>query len=68
MELNLFPQVTDTTVYEGEGGGYYAWTPAKSPVLSSAHAAAGKLVLQPRGFAFPHYANSYKIGYVAQGN
>ncbi|KAL8536001.1 hypothetical protein ACS0TY_011587 [Phlomoides rotata] len=67
MELNLFTQMADTTVYEGEGGGYYAWTPAKSPVLSQAVVGAGKLVLHPRGFALPHYADTYKIAYVVQG-
>ncbi|KAK6136500.1 hypothetical protein DH2020_029736 [Rehmannia glutinosa] len=66
-ELNLSPQMADATVYEGEGGGYYAWTPAKSPVLSTAELGAGKLVLNPRGFALPHYADTYKIGYVVQG-
>ncbi|KAK6156975.1 hypothetical protein DH2020_011223 [Rehmannia glutinosa] len=59
--------MADATVYEGEGGGYYAWTPAKSPVLSTAELGAGKLVLKPRGFALPHYADIYKIGYVVQG-
>ncbi|KAK6156965.1 hypothetical protein DH2020_011213 [Rehmannia glutinosa] len=59
--------MADATVYEGEGGGYYAWTPAKSPVLSTAELGAGKLVLKPRGFALPHYADTYKIGYVVQG-
>ncbi|KAG8368775.1 hypothetical protein BUALT_Bualt15G0081800 [Buddleja alternifolia] len=26
MELNLAPRMADTTVFEGEGDGYYAWT------------------------------------------
>ncbi|KAI3445640.1 hypothetical protein Pfo_002305 [Paulownia fortunei] len=59
--------MADTTIFEGEGGGYYAWTAAKSPVLPQAELGAGKLVLKPRGFALPHYADTYKIGYVAQG-
>ncbi|KAL7119541.1 hypothetical protein ACP275_02G069300 [Erythranthe tilingii] len=67
MELNLSPQMADTTIFEGEGGGYYTWTDAKSPALVEAELAAGKLVLQPRGFALPHYADSHKIGYVTQG-
>ncbi|PIN06218.1 hypothetical protein CDL12_21231 [Handroanthus impetiginosus] len=67
MELNLSPQLADTTIYEGEGGGYYAWTGAKFPVLAEAELGAGKLVLQPRGFALPHYADTDKIGYVIQG-
>lgn len=60
--------MADTTIFEGEGGGYYAWTGAKTPVLAQAELGAGKLVLRPRGFALPHYADAYKIGYVAQGN
>ncbi|KAH6809055.1 hypothetical protein C2S51_026838 [Perilla frutescens var. frutescens] len=67
MELNLLPQKADTTVFEGEGGGYYAWTAAKTPAVVEAAVGAGKFVLQPRGFALPHYADSNKIGYVFQG-
>ncbi|GER42884.1 glutelin type-A 2-like protein [Striga asiatica] len=67
MALNLSPQSADTSVYEGEGGGYYAWTPSNFPVLAQLAVGAGKLVLRPRGFALPHYADSYKIGYVVQG-
>ncbi|GFP99198.1 11s globulin seed storage protein 2 [Phtheirospermum japonicum] len=67
MALNLSPQIADATAYDGEGGAYYAWTAAKSPVLSEAALGAGKLVLQPRGFALPHYADTFKIGYVVQG-
>ncbi|KAL7157297.1 hypothetical protein ABFS83_02G068200 [Erythranthe nasuta] len=67
MELNLSPQLADTTIFEGEGGGYYVWTAAKSPALAVAELAAGKLVLQPRGFALPHYSDSYKIGFVTRG-
>ncbi|CAA0839014.1 RmlC-like cupins superfamily protein [Striga hermonthica] len=67
MALNLSPQAADTSVYEGEGGGYYAWTPSNFPVLAQLAVGAGKLVLRPRGFALPHYANSFKIGYVVQG-
>ncbi|PIN06219.1 hypothetical protein CDL12_21232 [Handroanthus impetiginosus] len=67
MELNLSPQLADTTIYEEESGGYYAWTGAKFPVLAEAEFGAGKLVLQPCGFALPHYADADKIGYVIQG-
>ncbi|KAL3620861.1 hypothetical protein CASFOL_035773 [Castilleja foliolosa] len=67
MALNLSPQTADVTAYDGEGGAYYIWTPAKSPLLSEAALGAGKLVLQPRGFALPHYADTFKIGYVVQG-
>ncbi|KAM7474613.1 hypothetical protein LguiB_021856 [Lonicera macranthoides] len=67
MELNLEPQMVDQTLFEGEGGGYYSWSSAKSPFLSEAKIGAGKLVLQPGGFALPHYSDSHKIGYVIQG-
>ena len=67
MELNLSPQAADTTVAKGNGGAYYVWSASKSPVLGQAKLGAGKLVLQPRGFALPHYADSYKIGFVIQG-
>ncbi|KAL3814483.1 hypothetical protein ACJIZ3_015751 [Penstemon smallii] len=65
MELNLNPQAADATVFEGEGGAYYAWT--RPAALVQGKVGAGKLVLQPRGFALPHYADSSKIGYVTQG-
>ncbi|KAL0357154.1 UNVERIFIED_CONTAM: Kinetochore protein NUF2 [Sesamum calycinum] len=67
MDFNLTPQPADTTVYEGDAGGYYSWTGAKSPAIPQAKVAAGKLVLRPRGFAPPHYSDTFKIGYVAQG-
>lgn len=67
MELNLEPQMADQTLFEGEGGAYYSWSTANSPLLSEAKIGAGKLVLQPCGFALPHYADSPKIGYVLQG-
>nr|GMC89723.1 11S globulin seed storage protein 2 [Ipomoea batatas]GMD22318.1 11S globulin seed storage protein 2 [Ipomoea batatas] len=67
MELNLAPQMPDQTVYEGEGGGYYSWSTSAAPFLGQAKLAAGKLVLQPLGFALPHYADFKKFGYVLQG-
>lgn len=68
MELNLAPQVADNILVEVDSAGaYYEWTPAKSPVLKTANLGAGRLVLQPRGFALPHYSNCAKIGYVIQG-
>ncbi|XP_047971901.1 cocosin 1-like [Salvia hispanica] len=68
MEMNLKPQKADTTIFEGEGGGYYAWTAANTPVVVEAAIGAGRLVLQPQGFALPHYADANKIGYVIQGS
>lgn len=67
MDFDLQPQKADAAVFEGEGGSYYAWTSAKTPVVAKAAIGAGKLVLQPRGFALPHYADTSKIGYVVQG-
>ncbi|KAL1539571.1 cocosin 1-like [Salvia divinorum] len=68
MEMNLKPQKADATIFEGEGGGYYAWTAANTPVVVAAAIGAGRLVLQPQGFALPHYADASKIGYVIQGS
>lgn len=67
MDLNLAPVVADTTIFEGEGGGYYLWSASKYPVLSESKVGGSKLVLHPLGFALPHYADSAKIGYVLQG-
>ncbi|KAF9666800.1 hypothetical protein SADUNF_Sadunf16G0266200 [Salix dunnii] len=38
------------------------------PMLGKERVGAGRLVLRPRGFALPHYADSSKIGYVLQGS
>ncbi|XP_051132456.1 uncharacterized protein LOC127252348 [Andrographis paniculata] len=68
MDLKISPQKADTAVFEGDAGGYYAWTAATLPVLATAKLAAGKLVLHRRGYALPHYADAFKIGYVTQGS
>lgn len=63
-------QVKSVTVAETDGGAYYTWLDSdtsSSPVLDQSKIGAGKLVLHPRGFALPHYADSYKIGFVIQG-
>ncbi|XP_057977996.1 glutelin type-A 3-like [Malania oleifera] len=55
-------------MFEGEGGSYYTWSTSKLlPLLSESKVGAGRLVLAPRGFALPHYADSSKLGYVIQG-
>ena len=54
-------------LFEGDGGSYYSWSSSEFPLLRETKVGAGKLVLQPRGFALPHYADSPKIGYVLQG-
>ncbi|KAJ9538079.1 hypothetical protein OSB04_030812 [Centaurea solstitialis] len=68
METKLVAEMADQTVYEGEGGAYYAWTPSKSPLLSEYKLGASKLLLHPLGFVFPHFFDSSKIGYVLQGS
>lgn len=65
--MNLVAEKTDVTVYEGEGGGYYAWSTSKLPLLRESNLGAGKLLLHPLGFALPHFADSSKLAYVLQG-
>ncbi|GLT85526.1 hypothetical protein SLE2022_037150 [Rubroshorea leprosula] len=65
--MDLSPKFP-TTFFEGEGGAYYNWSSSESAVLGQAKVAAGKLVLKPRGFALPHYADCSKIGFVLQGD
>ncbi|KAL6329337.1 hypothetical protein AAG906_017641 [Vitis piasezkii] len=67
MELNLAPKFSQK-IFEGEGGTYYSWSSAEYELLKEAKVGGGRLVLQPRGFALPHYADSNKIGYVLQGS
>ncbi|KAH0727119.1 hypothetical protein KY284_002984 [Solanum tuberosum] len=68
MDLILSSKKADKTIVEVEGvGGYYTWSSSQFPVLSQKKVAGGLLVLQPRGFALPHYADSSKIGYVCEG-
>ncbi|KAK4339922.1 hypothetical protein RND71_041384 [Anisodus tanguticus] len=68
MDLMLASKKADKTIVKVEGvGGYYTWSSTQFPVLSQKKLAAGLLVLQPRGFAQPHYADSSKIAYVSQG-
>ncbi|XVE93232.1 hypothetical protein REPUB_Repub01dG0172700 [Reevesia pubescens] len=67
MDMDLSPKFPRTFT-ETEGGGYYNWASADSAVLGEAKVVAGKLVLKPRGFALPHYADCSKLGYVLEGN
>ncbi|KAH7518771.1 hypothetical protein FEM48_Zijuj09G0206400 [Ziziphus jujuba var. spinosa] len=68
MEMDLNPRTANQTLFEGEGGGYYAWSSKEFPFLAQAKLGAGKLVLKPNGFALPHYVDSSKVGYVLQGS
>lgn len=67
MELNLAPKFAQK-IFEGEGGTYYSWSSAEYELLKEAKVGGGRLVLQSRGFALPHYSDSNKIGYVLQGS
>ncbi|CAN4110668.1 unnamed protein product [Withania somnifera] len=68
MDLILASKKTDKTVVEVQGvGGYYTWSTTQFPLLSQKKLAAGLLLLHPRGFALPHYADSSKFAYVSQG-
>ncbi|TKY60162.1 Glutelin type-A 2 [Spatholobus suberectus] len=66
MELDLTPK-TAQPMFEGDGGSYYTWSSSQMPILAETNVGAGRLVLQPRGFALPHYADSSKVGYVIEG-
>ncbi|WJX53367.1 hypothetical protein P8452_39366 [Trifolium repens] len=66
MELDLTPK-TAIPFFEGDGGGYYTWLSSQVPLLAKTNVCAGQFVLHPRGFAFPHYADSSKVGYVIEG-
>lgn len=67
MAMKIMAGKEDTTLYEGEGGSYYLWSNSTTPLLSQFKLGAAKLLLHPRGLALPHYADSSKIAYVAQG-
>ncbi|KAK9077083.1 hypothetical protein SSX86_005419 [Deinandra increscens subsp. villosa] len=67
MEAKITVEKVDQTVFEGDSGGYYAWSNSKTPLLSDSKLGAGKLLLHPHGFALPHYIDSQKIGFVLQG-
>ncbi|XP_028753259.1 cocosin 1-like [Neltuma alba] len=66
MEMDLTPQKA-VPMFEGDGGSYYLWPPSQVPALASNSVGASRFVLQPQGFALPHYADSSKIGYVLRG-
>ena len=65
-EMDLTPK-TSQALFEGDGGAYYTWSTSQMPLLAKTNVGAGLLVLQPSGFALPHYADSSKVGYVLQG-
>ena len=63
MDFDLSPRSAQQ-LFDGEGGSYHTWSSSEFPLLAEEKVGAGRLVLQPRGFALPHYADSSKIGYV----
>ncbi|KAI5384649.1 hypothetical protein KIW84_071597 [Lathyrus oleraceus] len=65
IELDLTPKTAQPLV-EGDGGSYYIWLSSEVQILAETNVAAGQFILQPRGFAFPHYADSSKVGYVVE--
>ncbi|KAH7518773.1 hypothetical protein FEM48_Zijuj09G0206600 [Ziziphus jujuba var. spinosa] len=67
MEMDLNPRVASQMIFEGDGGSYHGWSSKEFPLLAQAKLGAGRLVLQPNGFALPHYSDSSKVGYVLQG-
>nr|XP_043626534.1 cocosin 1-like [Erigeron canadensis] len=68
MAMKIEAMKADMKVFDGEGGGYYAWSPSELPFLSKFQLGGGKLVLHPLGFAFPHFSDSSKLGYILEGN
>ncbi|KAK7359089.1 hypothetical protein VNO77_01035 [Canavalia gladiata] len=68
MESLDFTPKTAEALFEGDGGGYYTWSSSQMSVLAKTNVGAGRLVLQPRGFALPHYADVSKVGYVIEGS
>lgn len=64
--MDLTPKSAQN-LFKGDGGAYYIWSSSDVPQLNESKVGAGKLVLQPNGFALPHFADSSKLGYVLQG-
>ncbi|KAG9442472.1 hypothetical protein H6P81_018326 [Aristolochia fimbriata] len=67
MEVDLSPKFPKKFM-ESEGGSYHVWLSSDLPMLSEAKVGAGKLVLEPRGLALPHYADCSKLAFVVQGS
>ena len=66
MEVDLSPKLCKK-VYGGDGGSYYAWSPAELAMLKEGSIGAAKLALEKNGFALPRYSDSAKVAYVLQG-
>ncbi|XP_065638235.1 11S globulin seed storage protein 2 [Quercus suber] len=66
MEFDLKPRFAQN-VFKGDGGALYSWSSSEFPFLGKGKVGANKIVLRPRGFAFPHYSDSSKIAYILEG-
>ncbi|XP_062113029.1 cocosin 1-like [Humulus lupulus] len=66
-KMDLKPKFAQK-IFEGEGGEYHSWSSKDFPLLPENKIGGGVLLLNPRGFALPHYADCSKIGFVLQGN
>ncbi|KAI3981523.1 hypothetical protein MKX01_014536 [Papaver californicum] len=67
MEIDLTPK-SSKSVYGGEGGSYFSWSPSDLPMLKEGNIGASKIALQKNGLAMPSYSDSAKVAYVLQGS
>ncbi|KAI3901570.1 hypothetical protein MKW92_017821, partial [Papaver armeniacum] len=67
MEIDLTPK-SSKSVYGGEGGSYFSWSPSDLPMLKEGNIGASKILLQKNGLAMPSYSDSAKVAYVLQGS
>ncbi|KQK11820.1 glutelin type-B 2 [Brachypodium distachyon] len=67
MSMDLSPKKPAKS-YGGDGGAYYAWSPADLPMLAAASIGAAKLHLAAGGLSLPSYSDSAKVAYVLQGS
>ncbi|XP_076913806.1 13S globulin seed storage protein-like [Bidens hawaiensis] len=61
MKTAMAVEKFNQTVFESDSGGYYVYS------NSETHLFAGKLLLNPLGFAPPHFGDSSKICFVLEG-
>ncbi|RZC75628.1 hypothetical protein C5167_051111 [Papaver somniferum] len=66
MDVDLTPKVSKS-VYGGDGGSYFSWSPSDLPMLKEGNIGASKIALQKNGLAMPSYSDSAKVAYVLQG-
>ncbi|MCL7045018.1 hypothetical protein MKW94_021012 [Papaver nudicaule] len=66
MDVDLTPKVSKS-VYGGDGGSYFSWSPSDLPMLKEGNIGASKIALQKNGLAMPSYSDSAKVAYILQG-